>query len=98
MITADLTNNCNSEEKTLELRQQNASLAFALNQVKEENSGLAVHVNDLNAEILDLRGQLAGLKSKHEEDRSFMERLDEAEFQRRLAVSSQSLNVFMVFN
>jgi hypothetical protein len=66
---------------------QNAHLAFALNQAKEENSCLNQHVSELKDEIIDLRVQLSDLRSKQDEDRSYAERMEEAEFQRRLAVS-----------
>ena len=72
-----------SRDAEIELRQQNGHLAFALNQSKEENARIVAHVNDLNAEILDLRGQIAELNAAHEEERAGLE---EAEFQRRLAV------------
>ena len=72
-----------SRNAEIELRQQNGHLAFALNQSKEENARIVAHVNDLNAEILDLRGQIAELNAAHEEERAGLE---EAEFQRRLAV------------
>ena len=72
-----------SRDVEIQLRQQNGHLAFALNQSKEENARIVAHVNDLNAEILDLRGQIAELNAAHEEERAGLE---EAEFQRRLAV------------
>ena len=48
---------------------------------------MSQHVSELKVEILDLQEQLAELRSKQDENRSYVERMDEAEFQRRLAVS-----------
>ena len=53
---------------------------------------MSQHVSELKDEILDLRVQLADLRSKQDEDRSYVERMDETEFQQRLAVS---LNVLL---
>jgi dynactin complex subunit len=52
-------------------------------QAKEENACLSSHVNGLNSEIMELRCQLAELKKKQEADADE----EEADFQRRLAVS-----------
>ena len=48
---------------------------------------MSQHASELKVEILDLQEQLAELRSKQDKDRSYVERMDEAEFQRRLAVS-----------
>lgn len=72
--------------KFAHLRQTNKILTATLNKTRVENAALCGKINQLSGEILDLRGEVAGLEREKQIITSTA-RATESDIQRKLAVS-----------